>query len=250
MPKLFLINIGANSAHQASARCPIFPDGSFVYVPFPLAEEERGSRPYPADAWPFTHGLKRYQTHADPDWENLTYGDYVLNGRAGALKAAMPSDILLFWSLLWRNNGDSWATFTNQKEWHLVGALRIEEILVEGQSPRDALPRNRWRAKANAHFGGVTLYKGEIVFIGDQKKSALFDNAVPLVTELDRSSLLYRTFRTKAGEPLPLKGKHWSSYTRSCRAICDLDDAEGRERAGILRDAILEHNDYDLLTGL
>ncbi len=76
-----------------------------MYVPFPRKAGERDPRPYPSSAWPFTNGVPHFQTHADPDWENLTYGDNCANARAGSLAKAVPGDILLFWSLLWTNSG-------------------------------------------------------------------------------------------------------------------------------------------------
>ena len=250
MPKLYLINVGANSLHQSQARCPLRSDGTFVYVPFPYSSNDYGTRPYPKEAWKFTNGIKRDQTHADPDWKNLTYGDYILNGRAAALKHACQDDILLFWSLLWKNDGNDWSSFENDQSWHLIGTLRVEEILREGQSFNEAKAANRRRARENAHFGGDTLEEGNMVFIGDKKNSALFRFAVPLVTKLTTSSLLYRAFRTASGEKLPLAGKHWSSYTRSCRSICDLETKDGLRRATILRDAIRAKNpDFDLLQG-
>jgi len=252
MPRIFLINVGANSAHRSKARCPIFDDGSFVFVPFPYDGDDDGMRPYPTNAWPFTYNLRWHQTHVDPDWPQLTYGDYFLNPRAAALKTVLPSDILLFWSLLWENTGDNWFHFTKRQSWHLIGALRIDEALWPGHRPSDAKVQNRLRASYNAHFNGddSPLNDGNVVFVGTPEHSALFDFAVPLVTQLDRSSLLYRTFRTASGEPLPLNGKHWSSYTRSCRVICDLGDTDGHRRAKILRDAIATRNDIDILADL
>jgi hypothetical protein len=250
MTRIFLINVGANSSHQSKARCPLFPDGSFIYVPFPL-EGNNGTYPYPKEAWPFTNGLCWYQTHADPDWENLTYGDDVRNPRAAALKTAERGDILVFWSLLWDNPGDDWTSFTNRQSWHLIGSLRVEEILFfPGDSLSDVSSRNRERAACNVHFRTNTLADGNIVFIGDLKHSRLFEYAVPLVRNLTRSTLLYRIFRTANGERLPLIGKHWNSYTRTCRAICDLDDHDGHRRAVILRDAIAELNDFNLLANV
>lgn len=251
MSKIYLINVGANSSHQSQARCPIRSDGTFVYVPFPFSDDEYGTRPYPSEAWKFTNGIKRDQTHADPDWKNLTYGDYVANARAASLRNVCPNDILLFWSLLWKNDGTDWDSFENDQSWHLIGALRVEEILRDGQSFNEAKAINRRRAKANAHFGNETLEEGNVVFIGEKETSALFHIAVPLVTKLTSSSLLYRAFRTAAGDKLPLVGKHWSSYTRSCRAICELNTRDGRRRAMILRDAIQAKNvEFDLLSGI
>lgn len=251
MTQIFLINVGANLRHQSRAKCPVFSDGSFVYVPFPLELDEEGNWPYPADAWPFTYNIRWHPTHADPDWPNLTYGDYLRNPRASALGTAEPSDILLFWALLWDNEGDSWFDFTGDMAWYLIGAIRIDEVLWEGQTADEAKARNRTRAAYNSHFydDDEPLAEGNAVFIGERRHSALFDYAVPLVKKLNRSSLMYRTFRTAAGKPLPLD-KHWSSYTRSCRAICDLETADGLRRARILRDAIADLNDFDLLAGL
>lgn len=127
MTQIFLINVGANSAHRSKARCPLFPDGSFIYVPFPLEDNRVENWPYPAKAWPFTNNLLWHQTHVDPDWPQLTYGDNCLNPRASALKSAAPNDILLFWSLLWDNTGDSWFDFTERQSWHLIGASALKK---------------------------------------------------------------------------------------------------------------------------
>lgn len=130
--------------------------------------------------------------------------------------------------------------------------IRVEEILEPGQRPLDAKAKNRQRATYNAHFNDekTPLEAGNRVFIGDVKYSELFTRAVPLVTQLTRQSLLYRIFRDASGNRLPLNGIHWSSYTRSCRPICDLTEAEGRKRANILREAISKRNDFDILTDL
>lgn len=248
--RVFLINVGANSAHRSRARSPLFPDGTFVYVPFPLNEGEMGIWPYPSKAWPFTYNLQWHQTHVDPDWENLTYGDCTLNPRASCLASVRPSDILLFWALLWDNPGDSWFTFTNAQSWHLIGALRVEEVLRPGDRADKACSANRQRASENAHFVSKRLQPGNHVFVGDKDLSQLFEFAVPLVKTLSKQSLLYRMFRTSAGERLPLNGKHWSSYLRSCRMICDLSTPDGFRRASSIREAILARNDFDILDGL
>ncbi len=249
MPNIFLINVGANSRHQKNAKSPLFADGTFVFVPHPI-DADVGNWAFPTNAWPFTNGLGWHQTHYDPDWPNLTYGDYIFNPRAANLKAVEPQDILLFWALLWDNVGDNWFAFTDHQSWHLIGALRIEEILTAGQSAQDVKTANRLRASQNAHFWGENLDDGHMVFLGDTQHSALFQFAVPFVTQMSKSCLLYRAVRTAQGDYLPLSGGKWSSYIRSCRTICNLDDFDGRERAEILRDAIAEENDYDLLADL
>jgi hypothetical protein len=249
MRKIFLVNVGANVKDQSRAKSPIFSDDSFVFVSFPLLEGE-GFRPYPPAARPFTRNVGIYETHADPDWDNLTYGDYVANGRAAALKGAMEDDVLLFWALLWRNRGSGWKDFTGEKDkgWYLIGALRIDEILREGQRPKDAKPSNVERAKKNAHFDQGVLDKHNLVFIGSKSYSCLFPKAVGFI---GCSDLMFRTVRTANGEILkPNGGVHWSSSLRSCRAVWDLNDSQQRSRAEIVRNEILQKTGFDLLRNI
>src|SRR5713226_6217605 len=151
MSKVYLLNVGANTNHRATARSPLFDNDTFLYISFPHPEEP-GYRPYPRDVRRFTRNIDFRYTHSDPDWKNLTYGDYCRNPRAAALKNAEVGDILLFWGLLWRNTGRTWDDFTGEHGWYLIGALRIIEILEEGQTPKDAKPANRRRAAKNVHF--------------------------------------------------------------------------------------------------
>ncbi len=109
--------------------------------------------------------------------------------------------------------------------------------------------RYRQRASENSHFVSKRHQPGNHVFVGDKNLSQLFEFAVPLVKTLSKQSLLYRMFRTSLENAYP-QGKHWSSYLRSCRMICDLSTPDGFRRASIIREAILARNDFDLLNGL
>ena len=99
MAKIYLINVGANTAHSSKARAPLFPDGDFVFVPFP---DEDGSAHYDQAVWPFVCDPKALRTHPDQDWQNLTYGDNCHNRRAKALLSVKEDDIFLFWALFWK----------------------------------------------------------------------------------------------------------------------------------------------------
>ena len=250
MSKIFLINVGANKSHTSIARSPFFPGGQFVYISFPSERKRGAACPYPPEARPYLRLSKLCQTHLDPDWRGLTYGDYLRNGRAAALRRAVPGDILLFWGLLWRNNGRNWADFTGEYGWYFIGALRIAEILDEGQTPADAKPYNIRRAAENVHFYRGVLDSGNRVFIGSKRYSALFPKAVDLQVN-QNSGLLYRTVATADGERLRRNGKiRWYSATRSCRAVWDLDDSKQRARAKIARDVILRKTGYNLLLNI
>jgi len=129
MSKVYLINIGANTSDRSRARCPVFANGSWVYVPFSYKERGTdGYHEYPKAARPYIRNMDGRNTHCDPDWTGLTYGDYCLNRRARALASARSGNILLFWGLLWRNIAKNWDGFTGEKGWYLFGAFRIRRF--------------------------------------------------------------------------------------------------------------------------
>src|SRR5438093_5093935 len=100
MAKIYLINVGANTGHSRKARSPVFPDGTWMYVPFP--KNGGKGQPFPHSARPFVRVLPGTKWHLDPDWKGLTYGDCCKNPRARALLSVDRGDILLFWALLWK----------------------------------------------------------------------------------------------------------------------------------------------------
>lgn len=246
--RIFLINIGANSAHSSVARSPRFSNGSFIFVPFP---NPGGNwiRSYPRLCRPFVRATS-LDTHDDPDWSNLTYGDDCGNGRGGSLQQVIEGDILLFWGMLWGNAGNSWRHFDGSYGWYLFGAFRVAEILLGGQRATHARPNHVQRARRNVHLTHGSLPKTHRVFIADPRYSTQFERAVDL--EVNREDgLLYRTIRTASGQPLTLNGTpKWNSSLRSCRPVWDVDNPNDRALICAVRDAIMATNDYDLLAGM
>jgi hypothetical protein len=252
MPRIYLINVGANLAHQSLARSPIFSDQTFAYVSFP---DEEGGQDYPETARAYRSANCPSSTHLDPDWLNLTYGDNCKNPRARALLRAAPRDILLFWALLWRHSGTGWSGWTGERGWFLIGAIRIEEILEAGEPVSRAKVANRDRARYNAHvsYGRVASRSNRIdrLFIGFKRFSGLFRKAVDL--GIGRTDSLFRkTVFTADGRAIKWgTSPRWNSVTRSCRAVWSLDDPAESRRARLLRDAIQKKNlEFDLLAGL
>jgi hypothetical protein len=250
-PSIYLVNIGANSKDGSRARSPLFDDGSFIYVSF-VREPPEGPLSYSADALPFVRGVGPCCTHADPDWANFSYGDKCSNPRASALMGVEKGDILLFWGLLWRNRGSDWSGFTGDYSWHLFGALSVEEIVEPQQSLQQVSVQNRKRASCNAHFARAAdgiLPPKERIFLGTPERSRRFTQAVDLGVN-NRSGLVYRAFTSANGCLLTFnrdKPTGVISYLRSCRRMWDLGNAVDRARATIVRDAILRHNNFDLL---
>src|SRR5438874_1236602 len=83
-------------------------------------------------------------------------------------------------------------SFAGQRGWYLIGALRVSEILEEGQTLKDAKRANRMRAAKNVHLVDGVIGDGQRVFIGSKRRSRLFRRAVDLQTT-QGSGLLFRT---------------------------------------------------------
>src|SRR5258708_12164881 len=126
MSRIFFINIGANSAHSSVARSPRFANGSFVFVPFPNAGGAL-VRNYPRPCRPFIR-TPSLDTHDDPDWPNLTYGDDCANGRAGSLQQFTEGDVLLFCGMFWGNRGNSCHHSNAIYTWYLSLPFRLSPL--------------------------------------------------------------------------------------------------------------------------
>lgn len=251
MTSVYFVNIGANTSHGGRARSPIFADDSWVFVSYPTPNSRLSQR-YSPQVRPFLRGNSAVYTHADPCWDDLSYGDDCANPRALALRGVATGDILLFWGLLWRNIGMAWDGFTGEHGWYLFGALRVEEIALPGQSVQQVSEHNRFRASRNAHFvnGGGLLPSNNRVFLGDPRFSSRFLRAVDLEVR-NSSGLIYTAFTSANGAQLSKDEKpSWKSSLRSCRKIWDLKDHAARSRAQIVSDAILKQADFDFLEGL
>ena len=246
MSNIYLLNVGCNAAHSSIARSPRFADGSFLFVPFPCPHPgEEFVRQYPPVCLPFVRNC--LLTHDDPDWAHLTYGDDCDNLRARALRRVAQGDILLFWGLLWSNTCNTWATFDGNRDWYLLGAMRVAEILVGGQAPEDAHADHVARVRRNVHFNDGVLRATDRVFVADPEYSARFSTAVSLGV-VNEQGLVYQTMRTAHGLRLCRNGRRkWSSSLRTCRLMWDLDDPEHWQRAQLVRDAIIVSNNHDLL---
>lgn len=221
MCSIYVINVGANTNHSSHARSPIFynNDESFQFVSFYTKDDDENATAYPKEMLPFTNPKKNnLETHNDPDWHNMTYGD-ICSGpgcvRGSKLRNVVPGDILLFWGLLWSNKCPDWKSCIDMKEscwkdflrpldegkgWYLFGAMRVENVVVDkdtlGRLPPRERPRieknavaldglspdERRRIKKNAHFEDNKIPTNHWIFLGDtdKKHSQLFDTAVEL----------------------------------------------------------------------
>jgi len=189
MTKLAFVNVGANASH-GSLRSPIFEDDTFEFVPIPdmilnLFEHNRGVRYEELKASngvafrefvPATY-LDQF-AHVDPDFENLTYGDYPNHGRAANLKRLSPKDYVMFFSRLVR-----WdmGHFNGDSRFYIIGFFEIEKVFPNiSRRPNNEILR---QIETNPHVirgkCDPRLYDGFWVIKGT-KRSKRFKKAVLL----------------------------------------------------------------------
>lgn len=252
MPKIYLINVGANTGHRSKARSPIFPKDTWIYVPFPRKHSNEEGQPFPKETLSFVRVGRGIKCHLDPDWEGLTYGDCCKNWRAAALLKVQKGDILLFWALLWRTKHGVCIFKSHEEGWYLIGAMRVQKVLKNGEK-LNTLPRViRYRAGRNAHVykGRVKRRDRERIFVGSRNRrySRRFSKAVDWDIGTD-GGLMHRVVRTKNGRRIRWKGSPlWHNVTRSCRAILDLDCRTDRRVARFLASRIKRKNKgFDLI---
>ncbi|UIO99658.1 hypothetical protein Hbl1158_14195 [Halobaculum sp. CBA1158] len=194
MPRAVAINVAANT-NLPGRRGPVYPDGSFVYVPIP--EREPTAEPVPTYA---DLGLTRFvppeaadlPVHLDPEFagvlgrESHTYGD-PHGVKAGPIAELDPGDSLLFYATLTvaadgDGDGDSDGDPVDwlPPEWgcFLIGEFRVAEVLG-GDEYREADAATRERFASNAHVRRES-FDASVLVRGDPDGSRLFDRAVPL----------------------------------------------------------------------
>ena len=182
--KTIAINIGANT-NQPGFRGPVYPDGTFEYIPIPESETTRVQIPtYDELALDVSipDDVSDVPVHLDPEFaeysccERYTYGDE--HGvKAGPLSTLETGDYLLFYATLTQvGEPASW----QPPEWgaYIIGGFQIEQVVTgeeyEGLSEPEQAPfRN------NAHIKREE-FDARVLVLGDADESGLYEKAVPL----------------------------------------------------------------------
>lgn len=189
MPAAVAINVAANTT-LPGVRGPVYPDGSFTYLPIP--EREPTAEPVPTYgdlagelALPFAlpADLLDRQVHLDPSFAGYpfcdahTYGDE--HGvKAGPIAELSPGDYLLFYATLSTHGDPDRAWVLDDWGAYLVGGFRIAAV-VTGDEYRDLDPEDRARYAGNAHVRREP-FDAKVLVRGDPDGPGLFDRAIPL----------------------------------------------------------------------
>jgi hypothetical protein len=179
------INVGANT-NEPGFRGPLYPDGSFEYVPIP--ESKPTSEPVPTygdlDLATDVGDVADRPVHFDPEFpeaggERYTYGDE--HGvKAGPIASLSTGDYLVFYATL--------STPADPPDWappdwgaFCIGHFRLARPPVTGEAYADLPPDERAVFASNAHVKRDP-FDARVLVLGDPDDSRLYDAAVPLST--------------------------------------------------------------------
>jgi len=253
--RLFVANVGVNaaSASKRDLKSPMFPDGTFEFVP--IKESARyavsailaytglktvtGRQPYLAAYLP--EKTARYAVHNDPEFETYTYGD-IMTPRAANLQHIAPRDELWFLARLWDHDGAQWL---GTSDFYFIGRFVVyRNEPFERDTKVDDIPLElRMRIKNNAHYRRLAYAGAQEAFriiIGDQEWSTRFTRALKVTPEV--VGHLYAA-RYDANEDVFYRGdevllnksndrpRRYSAFGSSTRAIQSFLDSSIPEEA-------------------
>ncbi|RAW44409.1 hypothetical protein DQW50_14715 [Halorubrum sp. 48-1-W] len=211
MTRAVAVNVAANT-NEPGFRGPVYPDGSFAYVPIPESAVTLPPDRFPVDEpmptyadldLPFSlpEPLRDRPVHMDPEFpgvhgrEHATYGDpYAI--KAAPIADLEPGDWLLFYATLalrphgWRGpgaddpNDDSTVADASAvaddlaPDWgaYLFAGIRVGRVLdaPDRETAADVVP-------TNAHLKRDP-FDARVAVAGDPDESGLFDRVIPLST--------------------------------------------------------------------
>ncbi|MFB6219364.1 MAG: hypothetical protein ABEH77_09380 [Halobacteriaceae archaeon] len=176
------INVGANT-NEPGVRGPVYPDGSFEFVPIPETEPTAEPPPTYADLdlrIQLPDGVAETPVHLDPEFrgypccERYTYGD-PWGVKARPLLSLSAGDYALFYATLSPRRADGSPGLADHPDWvrpewgaYLVGEFRLARDPVPGEAYREGT----LQAEVAAAFAAVLL-------LGDDA-SGLYERPLPL----------------------------------------------------------------------
>ena len=247
------MGVNTKDASRWGLRSPVFPDGTFEFVP--IKECAFFSR---AEGIPTYHDLpswtgrtlclaellpekvRWYRTHADPEFETFTYGD-IQGGRAANLTYVMPGDQLWFLARLWNHDGTHW---TGAHGFYFIGFVEVQLNLEfpAGMRPADISAKYRRLIEYNAHYRRLQAGNREWfrVLCGKPRKSCRFNRALKVTPDVagllfggsyDASTGFFKrgkeTLKNKNGQPRSFQ--HFHSITRTVQCFLDANVPEQRD---------------------
>ena len=198
MARALAINVAANT-NLPGVRGPIYPDGSFCYLPIPEREAVADADDVPTYAdllaalppLPFSlpADSRGQAVHLDPEFadypfcESDTYGDEHAV-KAGPISELAPGDSLYFYATLTTHEPPAGVETDTAVGWvapewgaYLIGEFRVSEVL-DHDACESLSPADKAAFANNAHIKRADC-DAKVLVRGDDD-SRLFEQATPL----------------------------------------------------------------------
>lgn len=185
--KSVALNVAANSG-SPGGRGPIFPDGSFSYVPIPEGDESVTEPTYADLGLGDVVPSEFHETvaHFDPEFPEYEYGTNYTYGdrhtpKTTAISRLGAGDMLQFYATL-DYAGDSEPNYEwINDDWgaYLIGHFTLEVDPIAGEDVEALSTDFRGRLETNAH-ARRSEFDAEYLVLGEPEDSRMYDTAVPL----------------------------------------------------------------------
>jgi hypothetical protein len=231
--KAMLLRVGIDKSSDG-VLAPIFPDGSFEYIPLSESDEKSGERRTYHDIIGIKgKTLSRYlppdvadrRVHLDPEFITFTYGD--VGRKAGYLLKLKPGDLLVFYAGLTPQQESE-----NPEALYIIAYFTVREILDFKKYSPDEIRNIQKQYPQNSHPQRDSGINEMVLAVGAPDKSELLEKAI-LISEkkLNKIGRAYHAVSSRMEELLGIKGSIQRSipprYIHNPDKITNLKDLLG-----------------------
>jgi hypothetical protein len=206
--KAMLLRVGIDKSSDG-VLAPIFPDGSFEYIPLSESDEKSGEKRTYHDingskGKPLSSYLPQVvadrKVHLDPEFTTSTYGD--VGRKAGYLLKLEPGDILVFYAGLTPRKKSE-----HPEALYIIAYFTVKEILDFKKYSINEIWNIRKQYPDNSHPLRDSGINEMVLVVGDPEKSELLEKAI-LISEkkLNKIGRAYHAVSPRMEELIGIKG--------------------------------------------
>ena len=206
--KAMLLRVGIDKSSDGILS-PIFPDGSFEYIPLSEKDEKsREKRTYvdltgrkgkPLSDYLPT-GVVDRKVHLDPEFTTFTYGD--VGKKAGCLLKLEPGDILVFYAGL-----TPYQKSEHPEALYIIGYFTVMLIVDSHNSSSSKMRRIKQKYPNNSHLKRDSDIGEMVLVVGDPERSKILDKAILISQKkLNKIGRYYHAVSPQMEELLGVKG--------------------------------------------
>lgn len=177
--KAMLLRVGIDKSSDG-VLAPVFPDGSFEYIPLSETDTKSGENRTYHDligkkGKPLSIYLPKVvvnrKVHLDPEFTTFTYGD--VGRKAGYLLKLEPGDMLVFYAGL-----TPCAESQHPEALYIIGYFTVNEVLDFKNSSITEIQKIQKQYPDNSHPKRESGLGEMVLVVGDPEKSKLLEKGI------------------------------------------------------------------------